>query len=68
MVIGEMTRGAISKITKKLTSKDAISSYQKEDNRKEVYFRLTDYGELLYKKHKITMKFGNEEMKLFLSC
>lgn len=48
-----MTRGAISKITKKLISKDAIVSYQKQDNKKEIYFQLTDYGQLLYKKHKI---------------
>ena len=35
-----MTRGAISKITKKLIKKGIIESYQKPDNKKEIYFRL----------------------------
>ncbi|WMT43064.1 MarR family transcriptional regulator [Paenibacillus sp. D2_2] len=46
-----MTRGAISKITKKLISKDLIESYQKPDNKKEVYFRLTEQGKVVYKIH-----------------
>ena len=36
-----MTRSAISKITKKFMEKDLIESYQKPDNKKEIYFRLT---------------------------
>lgn len=39
-----MTTGAISKITKKLIKKGIIESYQKLDNKKEVYFRLTEEG------------------------
>lgn len=39
-----MTRGAISKITKKLIDKQLIESYQKPDNKKEIYFRLTEQG------------------------
>jgi len=35
-----MTRSAISKITKKLIEKGLIDSYQKPDNKKEIYFRL----------------------------
>ena len=46
-----MTRGAISKITKKLIEKDFIESYQKSDNKKEIYFRLTEQGEVIYKVH-----------------
>lgn len=46
-----MTRGAISKITKKLILKGLISSYQKPDNKKEVYFELTEQGEAVYKIH-----------------
>jgi DNA-binding MarR family transcriptional regulator len=46
-----MTRGAISKITKKLIKKGIIESYQKPDNKKEIYFRLTEQGKETYKIH-----------------
>jgi len=46
-----MTRGAISKINKKLLKKGIIESYQKPDNKKEIYFRLTEQGKVIYKVH-----------------
>ncbi len=46
-----MTRGAISKLTKKMISKDLIESYQKSDNKKEVYFRLTKKGRAIFEMH-----------------
>ncbi|WP_226001401.1 MarR family transcriptional regulator [Paenibacillus sp. BJ-4] len=46
-----MTSGAISKITKKLIKKGIIESYQKPDNKKEIYFRLTEQGKVIYKIH-----------------
>jgi DNA-binding MarR family transcriptional regulator len=46
-----MTRGAISKINKKLIKKGIIESYQKPDNKKEIYFRLTEQGKVIYKIH-----------------
>ncbi|MBC1937018.1 MarR family transcriptional regulator [Listeria grandensis] len=46
-----MTRGAISKMTKKLIKKGLIESYQKPDNKKEIYFRLTAQGKKVYKIH-----------------
>lgn len=46
-----MTRGAISKMTKKLIKKGIIESYQKPDNKKEIYFKLTDQGQRIYKIH-----------------
>ena len=46
-----MTRGAISKMTKKLIRKGVIESYQKPDNKKEIYFRLTEQGQVIYKVH-----------------
>ena len=46
-----MTRGAISKITKKLIKKGVIESYQKSDNKKEIYFRLTKSGKAVYEIH-----------------
>lgn len=52
-----MTRGAISKLTKKLIKKGAIESYQKPDNKKEVYFRLTEQGQEIFDVH---MELHNE--------
>lgn len=46
-----MTRGAISKLTKKLIEKGLIETYQKPDNKKEIYFRLTKQGQRIYKVH-----------------
>ncbi|SHK73917.1 MarR family transcriptional regulator [Desulforamulus aeronauticus] len=46
-----MTRSAISKITKKLIEKGFIESYQKSDNKKEIYFRLTPQGKVINKVH-----------------
>ena len=46
-----MTRGAISKLTKKLIQKDAIVTYKNPDNKKEVYFKLTDKGRIAFDTH-----------------
>lgn len=46
-----MTRGAISKLTKKLINKGIIESYKKPDNKKEIYFRLTKQGKAVKKIH-----------------
>lgn len=47
----QMTRGAISKMTKKLLAKGLIEKYTLESNKKEVYFKLTEQGMLLFKEH-----------------
>jgi DNA-binding MarR family transcriptional regulator len=46
-----MTRGAISKLTKKLMEKGALESYRKPDNKKEIYFRLTARGSAVNRAH-----------------
>lgn len=46
-----ITRGAASKITKKLQSKGYIESYQKPENKKEIYFRLTARGQEIEAAH-----------------
>lgn len=46
-----MTTGAITKMTKKLINKGIIESYQKPDNKKEIYFKLTDQGKVIYNIH-----------------
>ncbi|NFA59770.1 winged helix DNA-binding protein [Clostridium sporogenes] len=48
-----MTRGAISKICKKLLNSKLIDKYKKPENDKEIYFKLTKSGEGLYKLHEI---------------
>ncbi len=46
-----VTRGAMSKMAKKLIKKGIIESYQKPDNKKEIYFRLTEQGKVVYEIH-----------------
>ncbi len=61
-----MTSGAISKLTKKLIKKDIIESYQKQDNKKEIYFRLTDQGKKIYKTHeKLHKEFRERDKAIF---
>ena len=43
-----MTTGAASKLTKRLLARDLVTRYQKLENRKEVYFRLSPQGEELF--------------------
>lgn len=61
-----MTRGAISKITKKLIKKGIIESYQKPDNKKEIYFRLTSQGKEIYKIHEeLHVEFRERDKVIF---
>jgi DNA-binding MarR family transcriptional regulator len=61
-----MTRGAISKMAKKLIKKGAIESYQKPENKKEIYFRLTKQGEEIYKVHeKLHKEFQERDKVVF---
>jgi len=46
-----MTRGAISKLTKKMLKKGYIERYQKTDNKKEIYFKLTTEGKKVFDIH-----------------
>ena len=39
-----MTKGAISKILRKLSDKDAVEPYQRGSNRQKIFYRLTDAG------------------------
>ena len=43
-----LTTGATSKLTKMLPAKGFLVRYQKEKNRKEVDYRLTEEGERIY--------------------
>ncbi len=46
-----MTRGAISKLTKRLIKAGLIEPYQKPENKKEIYYRITELGRDIYLKH-----------------
>jgi len=58
-----MTRSAISKITKKLIEKGLIESYQRPENKKEIYFRLTEHGKAVNKIHEELHKESQERDK-----
>ena len=46
-----MTKGAISKICTKLFQKQFVEKMQMLDNQKEIFFRLTESGNEIYKAH-----------------
>lgn len=64
-----VTRGAISKITKKLLNQKLIEAYQKNGNKQKVFFRLTKTGQFLYdehdKRHNLWLKRDNAFIKRF---
>ena len=47
-----MTRGAISKITKKLQQDGMIDTYRLPDNQQKIFYSLTEKGKELYDEHK----------------
>lgn len=62
----QMTRGAISKMTKKLLAKGLIEKYTLESNKKEVYFKLTESGMELYSEHEKRHKLWEQRDSRFL--
>lgn len=46
-----MAKSSISKIVKKLLKNGDIESYQCIENKKEIYYRLTEKGEKLFNEH-----------------
>lgn len=57
-----MTRGAISKICKKLLRKKFIESYQEAENNKNIYFRVAAGGKSIFETHKVMhdLRFGEK--------
>lgn len=47
-----VTHGAITQVADKLLKKRLVEKYKKEENKKEVYIRLTPDGEIAYENHK----------------
>ena len=58
-----MTKGAISKILRKLSDKDAVEPYQLGTNRQRIFYRLTDTGHVLFDAHRERHR-GWEEREL----
>lgn len=51
-----MTRGAISKIVKKLINNGYVIPYQLPDNKQKIFYRLTGSGWELYEMHRLRHK------------
>lgn len=62
-----VTRGAVSKITKKLLAQGLIESYQKDGNRQKIFFRLTESGRFLYDEHERRHSLWLERDEAFIS-
>lgn len=64
-----VTRGAISKIAKRLQGQGLIEAYRREDNKQKVFFRLTESGRVLYdeheKRHELWLKRDNAFLAQF---
>lgn len=63
----DMTRGAISKITKKLLEKNLIEAYTIPDNKQKIFFRLTVAGQELYHEHEKRHRLWEKRDEEFLS-
>lgn len=48
----QMSKGAISKITKKLMKAGILTSYEVADNKQKVFFKLSEKGEFLCEEHR----------------
>lgn len=62
----DLTKGAISKINAKLSDKGYIKGNRLEDNKKEIYFTLTNQGKEIFEAHKKVHAFENEKIKTIL--
>lgn len=63
----DMTRGAISKVTKKLLEKKLIVAYTLPDNKQKIFFRLTPAGRELYDEHEKRHRLWEKRDEEFLS-
>lgn len=64
-----VTKGAISKIAKKLLEQNLIEAYQRDGNKQKIFFRLTESGQFLYdehaKRHNLWLKRDHAFIKRF---
>lgn len=62
-----MTKGGISKINSKLLSKDIIKADKIENDKREIYYSLTDKGIALFKLHEHLHEKEREKLMKILS-
>lgn len=61
-----ITRGGVSKMIKKLISKGAIDTYTRGENKKEIYYILTNLGQEVFQAHeKIHQEWNDKDTEFF---
>lgn len=65
--IFHMTRGAISKIIKKLIDRGAVDIYRRPENKKEIYYKLTKNGMSIFFEHEEMHRSRIERDKIIFS-
>lgn len=63
----KLTKGAVSKITKKLRASGILETFNLADNKQKIYFRLTSKGRFLYEEHNKRHNLWLERDKQFLN-
>lgn len=64
-----VTRGAVSKMTRRLITKNLIERYQSPENKKEVYFRLTPAGKHVFDTHaRLHQQFNQRDAPVFANA
>lgn len=61
-----ITNGAVTQIADKLLRKRLIEKYKKENNKKEVFLKLTTEGETAFKNHRLFHQELNDRMVEYL--
>ncbi|MCD8355705.1 MAG: MarR family transcriptional regulator [Clostridia bacterium] len=61
-----MTTGGVTKLTKKLIEKNLLDTYKSPNNKKEIYFTLTDKGRKIYSIHQaLDIEFQQRDREIF---
>ena len=61
-----ITRGGVSKMIKKLINKGAIDTYTRDENKKEIYYILTNLGQEVFQAHeKIHQEWNDKDTEFF---
>ena len=61
-----ITRGGVSKMIKKLINKGAIDTYTRDENKKEVYYILTNLGQEVFQAHeKLHQEWNDKDTEFF---
>lgn len=60
-----LTKAGISKLIKKLIQKKSIEIYKNPDNKKEIYYKLTEIGYKVYESHLVLHKIWCEKDEEF---